>query len=104
MARITFIGRDGMEKVLDLENGQTVMEGARQHGVEGIEAICGGECICGTCHVHVDELWLAMVGQRADSEDDLLGTIENETPQSRLSCQIVVSEELDGLVLRVPKA
>ena len=104
MAKIIFIGRDGAEKVLDLENGRTVMEGARQHGIAGIEAICGGECICGTCHVYIDEPWLATVGQRTNVEDDLLGTIENETPQSRLSCQMVVSEALDGLVLRVPKA
>lgn len=104
MAKITYLGRDGTEHVVELANGQSVMEGALEHGVPGIEGKCGGKCICATCHVYIDDPWLARTGERHEREEDLLGFTKNVTSNSRLACQIVVSDALDGLVVRVARA
>jgi 2Fe-2S ferredoxin len=104
MGKVTFVASDGSEHVVELMNGQSIMEGAKAHGIAGIEAKCGGQCICATCHVYVDDLWLAPAGERSESEEDLLDFTEGVTPNSRLSCQIKMSELLDGLVVRVPPA
>lgn len=103
MAKITFIAFDGTRFDVDAENGSTVMENAIRNGVPGIEAECGGACACATCHVYVEEEWLDVVGQPEAMEEDMLDFAYDVRPNSRLSCQIKVSDELDGLVVQVPE-
>ena len=103
MAKITFIGRDGTRYEVDAENGSTVMENAIRNGVPGIEAECGGACACATCHVYVDEEWRSVTGQPEPMEEDMLDFAYEVRPTSRLSCQIRVSDALDGLVVTVPE-
>lgn len=102
MAKITFIQPDGTSKVVDAEPGFTVMEAAKKADVAGIEAECGGACACATCHVYVDPAWTAKVGKAETMEEDMLDFAFDVREESRLSCQIKVTPELDGLVLRVP--
>jgi ferredoxin, 2Fe-2S len=103
MAKITFIQPDGSQQVVDGEPGMTVMETAKKHLVEGIEAECGGACACATCHVYVEEAWREAVGPPTDMEEDMLDFAFDVRPTSRLSCQIKVTEALDGLIVRVPE-
>jgi ferredoxin, 2Fe-2S len=103
MARITYIAPDGSQFDVDAENGSTVMENAIRNGVPGIEAECGGACACATCHVYVDEKWTDTVGGPEAMEEDMLDFAYDLRPTSRLSCQIRVRDELDGLVVRVPE-
>ena len=103
MAIITFIQPDGTEQVVDAQNGMTVMEEAKKNMVEGIEAECGGACACATCHVFVDEAWFERTGGPSEMEEDMLDFAFDVRPTSRLSCQIKVTDALDGLVLRVPE-
>jgi ferredoxin, 2Fe-2S len=103
MAKITFIAHDGRKFDLDAENGSTVMENAIRNGVPGIEAECGGACACATCHVYVDENWAEAVGRPEAMEEDMLDFAYDVRPTSRLSCQIRVRDELDGLVVQVPE-
>ena len=102
MAKITFIQPDGSQLVVEAAPGVTVMEAARLHKVAGIEAECGGACACATCHVYVDDAWAAKSGKAAAMEEDMLDFAFDVRPQSRLSCQIKVTADLDGLILRVP--
>ena len=102
MAKITFIQPDGKQQVVEAEKGLTVMEAAKKAMVPGIEAECGGACACATCHVYVDAAWTAKVGKPAEMEADMLDFAFDVRDESRLSCQIKVSDALDGLVLRVP--
>lgn len=102
MTKITYIGSDGTRFEVDAQNGSTVMENALRNSVPGIEAECGGACACATCHVYVDEEWTEIVGRPESMEEDMLDFAWEPQPNSRLSCQIVVSDELDGLVVRVP--
>jgi 2Fe-2S ferredoxin len=104
MAKITYIEFGGTEHVVDVLPGLSVMEGARQSRVSGIDADCGGGCSCGTCHVYVDPAWQARVGARNPIEDATIEFAENVLPNSRLSCQIRVTEELDGLIVRIPES
>jgi 2Fe-2S ferredoxin len=103
MARITYIGHDGKTYEVDAANGSTVMENAIRNDVPGIVAECGGACACATCHVYVDEAWTEIVGQPEPMEEDMLDFAADVRPNSRLSCQIRVRDELDGLVVRVPE-
>jgi 2Fe-2S ferredoxin len=103
MTKITIIAFDGTPFDLEAENGSTVMENAIRNGVPGIEAECGGACACATCHVYVDEAWTAEVGEPEPMEEDMLDFAYDVRPNSRLSCQIKVRDELDGLVVRVPE-
>ena len=103
MTKIVFIGRDGARHELDAENGSTVMETAIKSGVPGIEAECGGACACATCHVYVDEAWAEKTGEPEPMEEDMLDFAYDVRPTSRLSCQIRVRDELDGLTVTVPK-
>jgi ferredoxin, 2Fe-2S len=103
MPKITYIGADGTSRTADAEIGSTVMEAAIKEGVPGIEAECGGACACATCHVYVDEAWRAIVGEPSPMEEDMLDFGYDVKPNSRLSCQIKVTAELDGLVVRVPE-
>lgn len=103
MAKITYITHDGTTYEVDAENGSTVMENAIKNGVPGIEAECGGACACATCHVYVDEEWKDLTGEPEPMEEDMLDFAYDVRPNSRLSCQIKVTDELDGLVVRVPE-
>lgn len=103
MAKITFIQPDGTTQDVEAENGLTVMEAAKMNDVPGIEAECGGACACATCHVYVDEAWRDKTGTRESMEEDMLDFAFNVRDESRLCCQITVSDTLDGLVVRVPE-
>jgi 2Fe-2S ferredoxin len=103
MARITYIEFNGKEHVIDVKPGMSVMEGARKNNVPGIDADCGGACACATCHVFVDPAWVEKTGKRNDMEEATIDFAERVEPNSRLSCQITVTEEMDGLVVRMPE-
>jgi ferredoxin, 2Fe-2S len=102
MVSITFIDAHGESRTVEAEPGSTVMEAAIRNGVPGIEAECGGACACATCHVYVDENWLEKVGAPESMEEDMLDFAFEVKPNSRLSCQIRVREDLDGLVVNTP--
>jgi 2Fe-2S ferredoxin len=102
MPTITYIEHDGHAHTVDAEIGSTVMETALKNGVSGIVAECGGSCTCATCHVYVDEPWFTRLGPRSADEEYQLDSAFDVRENSRLSCQIVVSEDLDGLVVRTP--
>ena len=102
MAKITFIQPDGTQQTVEAEAGMTVMEAAKKELVPGIEAECGGACACATCHVYVDEAWRDKVGPPSQMEEDMLDFAFDVRETSRLSCQIKVSDALDGLVVNVP--
>ncbi|MGR3322475.1 MAG: 2Fe-2S iron-sulfur cluster-binding protein [Pseudooceanicola sp.] len=104
MAKITYIEHDGTEHVVDVKNGMTVMEGARDNGIPGIEADCGGACACSTCHVYVDPAWIDKLPEKGDMEEDMLDfAFEPDPTRSRLTCQLKVSDALDGLVVQMPE-
>ncbi|MGI9324281.1 MAG: 2Fe-2S iron-sulfur cluster-binding protein [Pseudomonadales bacterium] len=103
MPKITYIEHDGAEHVVAAETGQSVMAAAVDNLVPGIDADCGGECSCATCHVVVSNDWMAKVGQPDDREEAMLDLNPEREPNSRLSCQIPVTDELDGLVVNVPE-
>ena len=103
MPKITYIEHNGTEHVVEAEIGQTVMEVAIKHNIPGIEAECGGACACATCHVYVEKEWREPTGEPDEMEEDMLDFAFDVRDSSRLSCQIKVSEELDGLVVRVPE-
>jgi len=103
MAKITYITHDDQKFEVDAANGSTVMENAIKNSVPGIEAECGGACACATCHLYVDEAWQAKVGGAEVMEEDMLDFAWEVQAGSRLSCQIKVTDELDGLVVRIPE-
>jgi 2Fe-2S ferredoxin len=103
MARITYIEFDGTEHPVEVRNGLSVMEGAVKNNVPGIDADCGGACACATCHVYVDEAWVAKTGAASAMEESMLDFAQNVAPNSRLSCQIKVTEALNGLIVRMPQ-
>ncbi|APO86062.1 2Fe-2S iron-sulfur cluster-binding protein [Marivivens sp. JLT3646] len=104
MAKITYIEHNGTEHSVEVKNGMTVMEGARDNGIPGIEADCGGACACSTCHVYVPAEWKDKVpGMEAMEEDMLDFAYEVDSDRSRLSCQIKVTDALDGLVVNLPE-
>lgn len=103
MPKITFIEQDGTPHEVEAEVGMTVMEAAVKNSVPGIEAECGGACSCATCHVYVDNEWREKTGQPDEMEEDMLDFAFDVRDSSRLSCQIKVTEELDGLVVTVPE-
>ena len=103
MAKITYIENNQSSHTIDVSNGLTVMEGAVQNDIPGIDADCGGSMACATCHVYVKDEWLDRVPKKEDGEDDMLDMAYEPNKFSRLSCQIIVSDELDGLVVKVPE-
>ena len=103
MPQITYIEHDGTTHQVEAEVGSTVMETAIRNGITGIVAECGGACSCATCHVYVDEAWQAKTGEASPMEQDMLDFGYDVRPNSRLSCQIKVTEDLDGLVVRTPE-
>jgi len=102
VAKITYIEAGGIEHVVDVEAGWSVMQGAVRNGIPGIVAECGGNCACGTCRVYVDARWKEKTGTATDIEEATMDIREDADPRKRLSCQIKVTEELDGLVVRMP--
>ena len=103
MIKITYQDQDGTSREVEAEEGATVMETAIRNDVPGIVAECGGACACATCHVYVDEAWKDAVGPPSPMEEDMLDFASDVRPTSRLSCQIRVRPELDGLVVQTPK-
>ena len=103
MPKITYIDNEGTPRTVEAELGATVMETAINNDVPGILATCGGSCSCATCHVYVDEAWFDRLPPPALEESDMLDTAHDLRPNSRLSCQIVVTEALDGLVVTTPE-
>jgi 2Fe-2S ferredoxin len=104
MTKITYIEFDGTEHPVEVKNGLSVMEGAIKNNVPGIDADCGGACACATCHVYVDEAWRDKVGGPSAMEESMLDFAEGVEPNSRLSCQIKVSDALSGLVVHMPES
>ncbi len=104
MARITYIEHDGTEHVVDVSSGMTVMEGARDNNIPGIEADCGGACACSTCHVYVHPDWVGKLPEKDEMEEDMLDfAFEPDPTRSRLTCQIKVSDALNGLIVQMPE-
>ena len=101
MPELTIVTRDGSERTVAARTGWSVMENIRDNGFDELLALCGGCCSCATCHVHVDPDWQAAVGPPNPDEDDLLDTSDHRTAASRLSCQILFTEALDGLRVRI---
>ena len=102
MAKITFNTHDDKSHTVDVQNGLTVMEGAVQNDVPGIDADCGGGMACATCHVYVSDDWTDKLPAKDDGEEDMLDMAFEPKSNSRLSCQITVSDELDGLEVNIP--
>ena len=103
MVKITYVEFGGTEHVVDVPEGLTVMEGARDNDIPGIEADCGGACACSTCHVYVDEAWVAKLPAREPMEEDMLDFAHEAKPNSRLTCQVRVTPDLEGLIVRMPE-
>lgn len=104
MAKITYVDHEGNERTVEAANGETVMEAAIKNSIPGIDADCGGACACATCHVYVDEAFLEKVGGQQEMEQSMLDFAENVQANSRLCCQISVSDELDGLKVTTPES
>ena len=103
MPKITYIEHVGKSHVIDVPNGLSVMEGAIQNNIPGIDADCGGSMACATCHVYVKEEWFNKLPQKEEGEEDMLDLAFEPKKNSRLSCQILVSNKLDGLVVDLPE-
>ena len=103
MAKITYIEHNGTNHTVDVQNGLTVMEGAVQNNIPGIDADCGGGMACATCHVYVKEDWFDKINKKNEGEDDMLDQAYEPKKNSRLSCQIIVSDDLDGLAVDMPE-
>ena len=104
MATVTFVSADGSEEKVVATEGTTLMQVAMDEGFDGILAECGGGCACATCHVYVDERWVEAVGEANDFENEMLdGTASDRKPNSRLSCQVTLTEAMDGLIVHLPE-
>ena len=103
MPKITYKDSSGRSKTIDVENGLTVMEGAIQNEIPGIDADCGGSMACATCHVYVEEKWFNKLPKAEDAEVDMIDMAFEPKKNSRLSCQIIVGDELEGLVVTTPE-
>ena len=102
MPKITYIEHNGKSHTIEVPNGLTVMEGAIQNNIPGIDADCGGACACATCHVYVDEKWHKRLPKKESAEEDMLDMAFEPNKYSRLSCQITVDENLEGLIVKMP--
>ena len=102
MSKITYIENSGRSQTIEVANGLSVMEGAVQNDIPGIDADCGGGMACATCHVYVKEEWFDKIPKKEDGEEDMLDMAFEPKKNSRLSCQIIVSDELDGLIVSTP--
>ena len=102
MPKITFINSDAKVNTIEVQNGLTVMEGAVQNDIQGIDADCGGGMACATCHVYVKEEWFDKLPKKEDGEEDMLDMAYEPNKFSRLSCQLLISDEFDGLIVSIP--
>ena len=102
MAKITYIEHTNKKHIVEVPNNMSVMEGALQNNIPGIDADCGGSMACATCHVYIDKKWLDKLKKKDEGEEDMLDMVYQPNKFSRLSCQLIVSNELDGLILRMP--
>ena len=102
MPKITYIEHNGKSHEVEVSNELSVMEGAVQNDIPGIDADCGGACACATCHVYVDEKWFDKLPKKEDAEQDMLDMAFEPQKYSRLACQITVADELDGMVVKMP--
>ena len=103
MPKITYIEHNGKSHTIEVSNGLSVMEGAVQNNIPGIDADCGGSMACATCHVYVKEEWFNKLPKKEDGEEDMLDMAFEPKTNSRLSCQLMVSEQIDGLVVNLPQ-
>ena len=103
MAKITYVEHSGKPHTIQVQNGLTVMEGAVQNNIPGIDADCGGSMACATCHVYVKEEWFNKLPKKEDGEEDMLDMAFEPKKNSRLSCQLMISDQLDGLVVNLPE-
>ena len=104
MPVVTYISFDGAINEIEVASGTSVMQGAVDNMIDGIVAECGGSCSCATCHCYVDEAWVGKIPPASEMEKDMLECVLEPQPTSRLSCQITVTDELDGLVVRLPES
>ena len=102
MPKITYIEHNGQTHIQEVPNGLSVMEGAVQNNIPGIDADCGGSCACATCHVYVEEKWFGKLANKENAEEDMLDMAYEPNKFSRLTCQITVTDDLDGLVVKMP--
>tara|TARA_E500000178_G_scaffold305731_1_gene317423 strand:+ start:515 stop:835 length:321 start_codon:yes stop_codon:yes gene_type:complete len=103
MTKITYIENNGKEHTIDVQNGLTVMEGAIQNDIPGIDADCGGSMACATCHVYVKDDWYDKLDEKSEGEDDMIDQAYDPKKNSRLSCQIIVSDKIEGLIVHLPE-
>ena len=103
MPKITYKSKDGVSKTIEVENGLSVMEGAIQNNIPGIDADCGGGMACATCHVYVEEKWLDKLPKSEEAEIDMIDMAYEPKKNSRLSCQLIVTDELEGLTVTTPE-
>ena len=103
MPKITYKNKDGSSKTIEIENGLSVMEGAIQNDISGIDADCGGAMACATCHVYVEEKWFDKLPKAEDAEVDMIDMAYEPKKNSRLSCQLIATDELDGLIVTTPE-
>ncbi|OQW58778.1 MAG: 2Fe-2S ferredoxin [Proteobacteria bacterium SG_bin9] len=103
MVKVTFVDHSGTSRTVDVEAGATLMEAAIRNAIPGIEAECGGACACATCHVYVDEAWKDKTGSPTPMEEDMLDFGFDVRPTSRLSCQIKITDDLEGLTVSTPE-
>ena len=103
MVKVTFVEFDKTELTVDADEGMSLMEVALQNGVPGIDADCGGACACATCHIYVDQNWVDKTGEAEQMEQDMLDFAFDVTEQSRLSCQVKVTDDLDGIIINLPE-
>jgi len=104
MPKVTFIDYQGTRRDVDAASGDSVMETATSNDIPGIDADCGGACACATCHIYVDPQWVSVVGAPQDIEAEMLDVAEGVQENSRLACQVVMTEDLDGLVVSTPES
>ena len=102
MPKITYIEHSGKSHVVEIPNELSVMEGAMQNNIPGIDADCGGGCACATCHIYVDEKWFGKLKKKDDAEQDMLDMAFEPNKFSRLACQITITDDLDGMVVKMP--
>ncbi len=103
MPKITYKDNQGNSKTIEVEKGLSVMEGAIQNDVQGIDADCGGSMACATCHVYVEEKWLNKLPKAEEAEEDMIDMAFEPKKNSRLSCQLIITDDLDGLIVTTPK-
>jgi 2Fe-2S ferredoxin len=103
MPKITYIEHNGKEHQIEMPLGFSIMEGAIKNSIPGIDADCGGSCACATCHVYVDEKFLHKIPEAEEAEKDMLDFVQDAEKSSRLSCQIIISNEIDGIRVKMPK-